>query len=124
MKGHLCEILYTRTKVMCMLPNVCAYICASVSVHACVSSRVTHQFYIFFYHGPYAGNLVQQLLTSGASWERKSKLSFMKYITVTVWFTRVTRRLYREWEIHGQYFLDFTIKGLFMRIIVVYIYKG
>ena len=49
-------------------------------------------FIIVYYYYVSISLSQKQLLASGASWEKKSKLSFMKYITVIMRFTRVTRR--------------------------------
>ena len=75
-------------------------------VRVCVSERIyrnvnliwgwrigfVFSFIIVYYYYVSISLSQKQLLASGASWEKKSILSFMKYITVIMRFTRVTRR--------------------------------
>ena len=77
-------------------------ICVRICVHECIYWNLNliwgwrigfvFSFNIVCYYYVSISLSQKQLLASGASWEKKSILSFMKYITVIMRFTRVTRR--------------------------------
>lgn len=96
MKSYLWEILNAKTRktfrIICACICVCERIYRNVNLIWGWRIGFVFSFIIVYYYYVSISLSQKQLLASGASWEKKSKLSFMKYITVIMRFTRVTRR--------------------------------